>query len=259
MLETGRTHPLADIIDTVLADPTSGSGWCLYTGPGRAPGEYLVDEHPEVGDDDTETYPPAVRERGLDYFLSGQMCEDVILNLDHQGAPLDEELCARALRFYSERDTFLPVEPVPHLRTLSRIVGRVGEYPAITDAHVSPVVRLRVRKLLGRETADTLVALQGRELSPDIRIDLAGWTDTPYRLVAVSGTGDTWAVRTTDGHVVFRDGADAAVDLRIGVEDFLRVADLWGQCGDADTGEFLRAVAPLLPVPVEQWTWPCRL
>lgn len=130
----------------------------------------------------------------------------------------------------------------------------MGEYPAITDAHLSSVVRLRVRKLLGPDTADTLVALQGRELSPDIRIDLAGWADTPYRRVAVSGTGDTWAVRATDGHVVFLDGADAAVDLQIGVEDFL-----WGQCGDADTGEFLRAVAPLLPVPVGQWTWPCRL
>ncbi|WJY99262.1 hypothetical protein CHAN_03170 [Corynebacterium hansenii] len=313
-MKLGHVYPMADIVEALLHAPTPGNEprdvhsvdadsrgvvvgpreFCLYGPPSdgglRADGTYLVDECPEVGDDDGEVLPEAAASAGLEFLAMGEHLDDVVHNLRHQGAPTDVATCVEAINHYLEHDAFLVVDCPSGVRALSDVVADRDLLRTTRVEAVSRVLGLSVRKTLGQEAADALLALHGHPLSTAVTIDVAAWnqwSQSPFagrvtdgathRLFAWGHDGDAWAVRTDDpdAPVVFfgaagDDTAGNIVDLGVDVATFLRIADVWraleskrfelgpDPAAHPILAEFREKVAPLVPAPADSWPWPYR-
>ena len=126
------------------------------------------------------------------------------------------------------------------LRSVEEIIGDRprGAIPSGTIAELVEV--------MGEDAAATLARLHGTRSSEDVHWCLTqGFADTchadelgpdaPYRIIAESGAGDSWAIHTGDLTVVFLDhdrwGDESDIVMHTGLDvlDFIRVADAWAQ------------------------------
>lgn len=310
-MKLGHVYSMASIVEALLHAPTPGDEprdvdsvdvdsrgvvfgtreFCLY-GPSsegglRADGTYLIDECPKVGDDGRELLPEAATAAGLEFLAMGEHLEDVVYSLRLQGAPTDVATCVEAINHYLAHDVFLVVDGPSGVKALSDVVADRDLLRKNRVESVSLVLGLSVRKVLGQETADALLALHGHQLATAVNIDVAAWNQwsqssfagrvtggATHRLFAWGHGGDAWAVRTDDpaAPVVYfgADGEDAreAVDLGVDVAPFLRIADAWrareskrfelgpDPAAHPILAEFRERVASLVPVPTDSWTWP---
>lgn len=317
-MKPGHVYPMADIVEALLHASTPGDEprdvdsvdadsrgavggvreFCLYGPPSdgglRADGTYLIDGCPEVGDDDRELLPEAATAAGLEFLAMGEHLEDVVHNLRQQGAPTDVATRVEAINHYLEHDVFLVVDGVDGVdgpSGVNALSDVVADRDLLRKNQVEPVSRvlgLSLRKVLGQETADALLALHGHQLSSAVSIDVAAWnqwsrspfagrvTDgATHRLFAWGHDGDAWAVRADDPAtpVVYfgADGEDAAgemVDLGVDVATFLRIADVWraleskrfelgpDPAAHPILAELRKKVSLLVPAPADSWPWP---
>lgn len=240
-----------------------------------------------------KSFPRQPRPRALNSSPWGEHLDDVVHNLRHQGAPTDLATCVEASNHYLEHDAFLVVDCPSGVRALSDVVADGDLLRKNRVEAVSRVLGLSVRKTLGQEAADALLALHGHQLSTAVTIDIAAWnqwSQSPFagrvtdgathRLFAWGHDGDAWAVRTDDqdAPVVFfgaggegsveDDNAGNMVDLGVDVASFLRIADVWrameskrfelgpDPAAHPIRAEFREKVAPLVPAPADSWPWP---
>ncbi|MDO5677029.1 MAG: hypothetical protein Q4G35_05925 [Propionibacteriaceae bacterium] len=271
-LPPGR-YPLGDIVASLLADPTVGDSITLYgpAEPGLRDTTYLVDLSQEEDDDGLT---PAARALGWEHAISGQLLTDVLLNLWEQGAPTDPASTAAAATHYLQHDTFLSWDQPPRLRSLAEIAADAERFRPARVPTVSRVLSHRLHKELGAEAAEALLALHGRAVSEDVVVNVADWTawnqygfadelgaDAPYRIFAMSGAGDAWAVKTDDEGltVVFLDVSGEVTELGVDVPALLRIADVWRVLEyreDIPDEWFHAAVQPLVPGQAAEWPWP---
>lgn len=158
------------------------------------------------------------------------------------------------------------------LRAVEEIIA--GRRPgAIPRATASEFV-----ELLGDEAASALIHLHGTESSGDIAWCLTAdfavlslaeelGEDAPYRIIAESGAGDSWAIHTGQLTVVLLDhdrwGDESEMVMHTGLDvlDFIRVADAWAQTeAHLATPEEPRATAEfqalLRSLPGSTGDWP---
>lgn len=306
-MKLGHVYSMASFVEALLHAPTPGDEprdvdsvdvdsrgvvfgtreFCLYGPPSegglRADGTYLIDGCPEVDDDDRELLPEAATAAGLEVLAMGEHLEDVVYNLRLQGASTDVATCVEAINHYLAHDVFHVVAGLSGVKALSDVVADRDLLRKNRVESVSRVLGLSVRKVLGQETADALLALHGHQLSTAVNIDVAAWnqwSQSPFagrvtggithRLFAWGHGGDAWAVRTDDPATpVVHFGADGeAVDLGVDVATFLRIADAWraleskrfelgpDPAAHPILAEFREKVAPLVPGPADSWPWP---
>lgn len=181
--------------------------FCLYGLPSdgglRADGTYLIDGCPEVGDDDREILPETATAAGLEFLAMGEHLADVVHNLRQQGAPTDVATCVEAINHYLEHDVFLVVDGVDGPSGVKTLSDVVADRDLLRKNRVEPVSRvlgLSLRKVLGQETADALLALHGHQLSTAVSIDVAAWNQW---------SRSPFAGRVTDGatYRLFRVGS----------------------------------------------------
>ncbi|MDO5083457.1 MAG: hypothetical protein Q4D89_08650 [Arachnia propionica] len=170
----------------------------------------------------------------------------------------------RGLRFHQRLQLM-------RLRAVEEIIG--GRGPGV----IPRATATEFVDLLGEEVAAALIHLHGTESSGDIAwcltVDLAVLSlaeelgeDAPYRVIAESGAGDSWAIHTGDLTVVFLDHdrwgdeSDIVMHTRLDVLDFIRAADAWAQAEVHFGGEEERAMAEfaalLQSLPGATGKWP---
>lgn len=108
MLNNGSFYSLGEIVKYVIDDFNLGDEFCLYGDslPLQVDGVYLVDDYPDVADDE-EIYPKVVMLKNLNFLYSGQQFADVIKNVMNQVKNPNISEFKLALDFYSKNDNFL--------------------------------------------------------------------------------------------------------------------------------------------------------
>ena len=109
MLKKGKYYSLDEIIKSVIDDFDFGDEFCIYGDslPLKGGKVYMIDDFPEVDENDQEIYPESVAKSALNYLYSGQQFVDVIKNLLGQIVNPGGNDFELALDYYSKNDSFL--------------------------------------------------------------------------------------------------------------------------------------------------------
>ncbi|WP_043301647.1 DUF7716 domain-containing protein [Pseudomonas sp. M47T1] len=69
----------------------------------------VIDDYPEITDDDDEVFPDTVTEAKLHFWFRDELLEDVISNATMQNPKVTNEEILAAINYYDEHDTFMPL------------------------------------------------------------------------------------------------------------------------------------------------------
>jgi len=113
-LQEEKEYKIKELIELVKSGDMQIEEFAIYA-PYDAGDEYdenltvYVDKYPYCTDEEDDSYPESIREKGLWYFYSGQQFADVIRAAisDKKVEPTITEF-VNALNYYSKNDTFMP-------------------------------------------------------------------------------------------------------------------------------------------------------
>ncbi|MDO5067265.1 MAG: hypothetical protein Q4D96_08310 [Propionibacteriaceae bacterium] len=166
------------------------------------------------------------------------------------------------------------------LRAIEEIIGdrRPATSRATRPGAIPGATATEFVDLVGEDAAAALIRLHGTESSGDIAwcltVDFAVLSlaeelgaDAPYRVIAESGAGDSWAIHTRDLTVAFLDHdrwgdePDIVTHTGLDVLSFIRAADAWAQAevhlGSEEEARAMTEFAALLQsLPGASGFWP---